>query len=342
MQTIETLMHLMPIEALRAMVATRIKEPLKPEYFTFSRPTSVLGLLTRVRCTFDRTLAPVSLWHYEGWFDFDYYRMPLVTFSSPPITVRGSAPFNSRDLFKIAMDKYGIPTDRADVVDEVMPGYGTKLLQSGPNSYRFVGAVSIQTTEYLKNLHEYVINRDVAILNLMQITSDQIGFELVERVNTENHLTLLTPLVLEDVTFSIPDWVGPFALSGNTRITVSTQGPTYQGEVEITYSRQSFEETWAIPLVIPDGIYPSTAMLAVFIEEKTGYKVRPDDIIDEETTLSGIYGLFMVRFKPDCMGFIGEVLLVTESWTGWPPIFPPGSERYWYGNWKGDWIDQWD
>lgn len=309
MRTIEELMHLMPIEALREMVQTKLKEPLKADYFRFSRPVSLLGALTRVRCTFDKTLAPVELWDYEGWFDFDYYRMPLTTIGAVDLEVTGQVPFNSREMFKLCLEKYKIPSDRADVIEEEFNSFGVKLLRAGLGSYRWIGGLSVKASPFYLELVDCVKHAELAILNMREIDSTQVYATLVDAINRENMANLVVPLESDQFTWTNPVTVGPISQSNNSTITLSTNGPNYRGDVTITYNRTAFEESWLTPVETMGPAVSTTRQLAGALTVAMGFNILPADILDEPIGQAAVNGLTLVRFHPDSLGYVGDIMV---------------------------------
>lgn len=309
METIEDLMHLMPIDALRAMVQTKLKKPLKAEYFRFSRPVSMFGALTRVRCTFDRTLAPVELWDYEGWFDFDYYRMPLTAINSADLEVTGQLPFNSREMFKLCLERYEIPSDRADVIEEEYDSYGIKILKAGLGSYRWIGGLSVMASPFYLELADHVKHTTLSILNMREIDSTLVHNTLVDAINRENHANLVEPLLVDQFTWTHPVTVGPISLSNNSSVELTTTGPNYRGSVTITYNRTAFEYTWNQPVDVLAPAVTTTRQLAAAISAVIGYTILPDDILDEPIGQAAVNGLTLVRFHPDSPGYVGDIMV---------------------------------
>lgn len=308
----ETLLRMLPVDALRAQIGEIVKPPLSAYHLRIGKPSVVSGKTTTVPLTLDKSRAPVELWDRVGDFELTYERIDLGEFtSSLNRTVKSALPTTPVNILNGAFYTAGIPVVDEDLVPAEFTQLGAVPIMAGDESYRWVGEANFIIAQLGIEILPLIVVNTFSLSFTKDFRSADIKNRLATQLSISNASSLPTTILPGMFTLSDPEVNGPIASGDNTKLTLTFNGMPYIGGFSLTYARRGFENTFRFPIKVSSSGTSNVKQLSGILSNQMGCVITPEDIVSGQfpSIAVGQTVKFPVTIEPTSLAYVGDILV---------------------------------
>lgn len=339
----ESLLTMTTTEALYVMAQDWLNENrpgIKSEWYRAGDVESIGPARVRVEFVLDRARTPVDKWDSPIGFGIEYERLNIMDMVEFGTAVNAHTPASHLSLMTSALGRYGIPVEP----DEVKAGTANAILaEIHMDSYRWFGHTTVVVEPFQYRIEQLVKQNNIVTNFSSNYNSLSIRHDIVKHINHHNVNRLPIPLTLGDVSIGLPIEHRSHRKALNTKIRITANSSTYEGEEYIYYHRKSFTETLNKPVEIEWTESVTTHDLLDELSERFHCLIRDDDVIDEaiEDPKLGQPTDVMVRFNPETLAYVDFIRCKLIRKVDDTPDPDPETETFFTNVYMTEYRDEW-